>query len=120
MAKESKNWEVMGLVLGASLLRFVGLDHPLWLDEAASILFAWEGYGGVIEALAVDSTPPLFYWMLTGWVAVFGDSEIALRALPAIGGVLSVVATWWAARRFFPSHRWLPVVAGALVAAAMA
>jgi mannosyltransferase len=116
VAKHKTLWEVLGLVVVASVVRFVSLDHPLWLDEAASILFAWQGYGGVVDALAVDSTPPLFYWLLTGWIAVFGDSEIALRALPATGGVLSVLATWYAARRLFPNKEWLPLVAGLLIA----
>ena len=116
MAGHKTVWEVLGLVVVASMLRFIGLDDPLWLDEAASILFAWQGYGGVVDALAVDSTPPLFYWMLTGWIGVFGDSELALRALPATGGVLSVVATWFAARRLFPDQRWVPGVAGLLIA----
>ena len=79
-------------------------------------LFAWQGFGGVVDALAVDSTPPLFYWMLSAWVSIFGDSEVALRALPAVGGVLSVVATWAAARHLFPKSRWIPLTAGLLVA----
>ena len=90
----------MALVgLLALLLRLIRLDDPLWLDEAAAVLIAWEGPTGAVDALARDSTPPLYYWLLWAWTSLVGSTETLVRIPSAVGGVLAVVATMALARR---------------------
>lgn len=109
--------ELLGLAVLAAPLRFVALDrHPLWLDEANSVLVTRGGPGGVIDALSIDGNPPLFYWLLWGWTRLFGESEIAVRALPALLGVLSVLVLHRLAARLFDNRRWLPLLSGVLFA----
>lgn len=43
--------------------------------------------------------PPLFVMLLKGWRATFGDSLLALRALPAACGAATVFLTGWMAHR---------------------
>src|SRR2546428_11725501 len=74
-------------------MRFIGLGHPpLWLDEANTVLIAWRDPRGVVAALAHDGNPPLFYWVLHGWMAIFGSSEAAVRSPSALPRAASVAA----------------------------
>jgi uncharacterized membrane protein len=62
----------------------VGITRSVWLDEAYSVLIAQHGFGGIVDALSRDNNFPLYYFPLSVWMRVFGDSEIALRALSAL------------------------------------
>jgi hypothetical protein len=50
-------------------------------------------------ALGYVDHPPLFVWLLGSHRAVFGDSQLALRALPAAAGALTAFLAGWMARR---------------------
>jgi len=62
----------------------VGIDRPVWLDEANSVLIAKGGFAAIVDGLSRDNNFPLYYFVLSVWMRVFGDSEIALRSLSAI------------------------------------
>ncbi len=80
----------LGAILAVALLtRLTGLGlHEIWLDEANSILIASRPLSGLIEGLAQDANPPLFYLLLHVWMGLFGDSETAVRLLSVLFGVL--------------------------------
>ncbi len=104
------------LLCVAGVLRFAGLGrHPLWFDEANTVLIAWKSLGQILEALVEDANPPLFYWLLHGWMEAFGSTEGAVRSLPALFGVLSVVAIFLTARSLFPELRMVAFVAMGVV-----
>ncbi|MCX6623001.1 MAG: glycosyltransferase family 39 protein [Acidobacteria bacterium] len=69
----------------------MGIERPLWLDEAFCALAARQSAAGIVELLRTDNSMPLYYFLLAGWVRLFGDSEIAIRLLSGIfylgGGV---------------------------------
>jgi uncharacterized membrane protein len=48
-----------------------------------------------------EQTPPLYYYILRGWAAVFGDSETWLRAPSAIFSVGAVAGLYVLVRRIF-------------------
>ena len=50
-------------------------------------------------ALGYVDQPPLFVWVLWLWRTLFGDSQIALRTLPAAAGAATVLLTASMARR---------------------
>ena len=54
------------LVIGV-VLRFV-TRSPLWLDEALSVNIARLPLGDIPEALRHDGHPPLYYFLLHGWM----------------------------------------------------
>jgi uncharacterized membrane protein len=60
-----------------------GLGRSLWLDEANSVHIAQGTPNQVLHALSRDVSPPLYYWFLSGWIRLFGTSEVALR-VPSI------------------------------------
>jgi 4-amino-4-deoxy-L-arabinose transferase-like glycosyltransferase len=93
----------------AALLRVWGLGtRDLWLDEAFSVLYARLDWSAVIDLRRAGTNPPLYHFLLCGWVEVFGSSEAAVRAPSVICGVLSVWAVYRLGRRLWdrPTGLW--------------
>lgn len=79
----------VAMVVGVTVvLRFV-TSSALWLDEALSVNIASLPPGEIVDALRQDGHPPLYYLLLHGWMELFGDGDVAVRAL---SGVFSVGA----------------------------
>ena len=98
----------------ACFLRFYHLGtEELWLDEALSFQIATTSRFG--EALFQENTPPFYYVLLRLWVALFGQTEAALRSMSAVFGTLFVAAMIWAGREWFDARvgLWSGVVAAA-------
>jgi mannosyltransferase len=78
-----------GLALAVGVVfRFISTS-PLWLDEALNVNIASLPLDDIGGALRHDGHPPLFYWLLHGWMDVVGDGNVAARSL---SGALSVAA----------------------------
>ncbi len=88
---------VMVVVLGL-VVRFVARSH-LWLDEALSVNIARLPWGDIPEALRRDGSPPLYYLLLHGWMALFGTGTLAVRALSGLFAVAALPLAWVAAQR---------------------
>ena len=90
-------------LVAASVLAGVGLRFasrsPLWLDEALSVNIARLPLGEISEALRHDGHPPLYYWLLHAWIAVFGEDAAAVRAFSAVWGLALFPLLWVAGRR---------------------
>lgn len=71
----------------------------LWLDEALSVHIAELPLDEMPDALRHDGSPPLYYFLLHGWMTVFGDSNVAVRALSGAFAVASLPLMWLAGRR---------------------
>ena len=89
-------------ILLAAVLRFFRIGYQsLWADEGNSVAMAGRTLAEISAAAAADIHPPLYYWLLNLWVRIFGDSEIAVRALSALFGILLVWLTYQIAVRLF-------------------
>lgn len=89
---------VAGSLLAGLVLRFASRS-PLWLDEALSVNIARLPLGDIPEALRHDGHPPLYYWLLHGWIGVFGEGPPAVRAFSGIWGLALFPLVWIAGRR---------------------
>lgn len=90
---------VAGLVVVGVLLRLSGLEiHSLCADEGGTLLAAFAP--DPIEVLRHDHMPPLTHFLLRAWVAVFGESDTALRLPGALASTGSLVAFAALARRW--------------------
>lgn len=77
-----RSFVAIALALGFAL-RLTGLSvHSLWFDECMTVFVAKSD--SVIGTLAQDRHPPLCFLAFRAWIAAFGDSETALRLLPAL------------------------------------
>src|SRR6185369_9263621 len=81
------------LLLAATFRIYHIIQRPIWTDEGTTTfnLFHFNGQDNLIDGLAArDHHPPLYYYMLQAWVAVTGDSILAMRYFAALAGILSV------------------------------
>ena len=93
-------WLAFALVLVlAAALRLLQIGKlELWLDENYSVVMALRP-GGVLGGALADTNPPLYLYLLKGWMALFGLSAAAVRSLSAVCGVaqLAALGLWLAA-----------------------
>jgi mannosyltransferase len=86
-------------VLAAGVfLRAWGLGtQPLWFDEALSWRLMDFSFPEMMRVVASpgSSHPPLYYLLLRAWVALWGDSEVALRSLAVVCGAVTVLGAYW-------------------------
>src|SRR5262249_44028434 len=83
------------LALGLALRAWHLGGTSLWLDETHSIRLArfwWKQFW--IYAAPVDPNPPLYFTLLKFWLRAFGDSEIAVRSLSVLFGVIGIGAAF--------------------------
>jgi mannosyltransferase len=103
---------VAAIVVVGVALRFFTTSR-LWLDEALSANIAALPVGDLLDALRHDGHPPLYYLLLHGWMELFGDGDVAVRALSGVIGVAVLPLAWVAGRRAagLSGARWALVVA---------
>ncbi|MDQ3936515.1 MAG: glycosyltransferase family 39 protein, partial [Actinomycetota bacterium] len=85
------------LFLGV-VVRFTTVS-PLWLDEAQTVALANLPLGDIVEGLRHDGAPPLFYFLLHGWMRIFGDGDLAVRFLPGLFSVACLPLAWRVGKR---------------------
>ena len=86
-------------VLGVALvLRLAMLGtRDVFRDEAASWLLASYPWADILPRMSAEPYPPLYPFLLKGWMTLFGDGTAALRAPTALAGIGVVALTWtWA------------------------
>jgi mannosyltransferase len=104
------------LVVLAAILRFYRLGHQgFWFDEGNTAQEVSFTFGQMLTLLKhYESTPPLYYGIAWVWSRVFGDTELGLRSLSALVGVLTVPMAFAAASKLVSRRAGL--IAAALVA----
>ena len=91
-------------LLIAVVFRFL-TTSDLWLDEALTVNIAKLPLSELTHALRQDGAPPLYYVLLHGWIQVFGSSDVAVRALSGILGLIFIGLSYVAGRRFGTDER---------------
>lgn len=90
------------IVLLAAALRFFRIGYQsLWADEGNSVAMAGRTLAEIATAAGADIHPPLYYWLLNLWVRVFGTSEVAVRSLSALWGILLIWLVYQIGSRLF-------------------
>ncbi len=92
---------VVPLLLLAFALRVHGLEHHnIWGDEAFSIALGKQPLAQVVDP-DQETNPPLYHILLHFWLAMVGDSVLAVRYLSVIPGMLLVPLTHVIGQRLF-------------------
>jgi mannosyltransferase len=86
------------VLVGSLVLRF-WTRSDLWLDEALTVNIARQPLHQIPSFLKRDGAPPLFYVLLHFWMGWFGTSDVAVRALSGVIGVITLPLTWLAGKR---------------------
>ncbi len=99
----ARKWLFAALAVGL-LLRLHCLIFPyLWLDEYVTL---WS-IGGATYAEMLDrslhwtASAPLFVMSYRLTCDLVGDAELGVKLPGVVGGVLTIWAAWWTARRLF-------------------
>lgn len=81
------------MLLAGVVSRVYLLDRSLWLDEAwvANSMRAVTLQGALYYAEWLQTTPPLFIALGRLFTLLFGTSNSAFRALPALAGIIAVL-----------------------------
>jgi hypothetical protein len=61
----------------------IGIQRPMFIDEANSVIISSFNFGGILNHLRIDNNLPLYYLLLHEWTKWFGISEVAIR-IPSI------------------------------------
>ena len=89
------------------------MDSGYWVDEGITVGIASHDFADIPRLLRQDGSPPLFYLLMHGWMAVAGTGEAATRA-PALGfALLAVPVSWWAGCALFGRRAGIVAAAGA-------
>lgn len=87
------------IFLLAVAFRVYDIDRlDVWIDEANAILTASQSLPVVFQKLRLDSSPPLYYVVLHGWIRLFGDGALAVRLLSSLFSLALVAATYAAGK----------------------
>ena len=109
-------WALIGLGLGAFLLRFWGLGRlPLFVDEAytgydaASVLETGRDMWGVLlpvyfQSWGGDALEGLYRYLCLPFVGLLGPLALAVRLPAALVGTATVILTFFAGRRLLDAR----------------
>jgi mannosyltransferase len=88
----------VAVLVVALVLRF-WTRSDLWLDEALTVDIARLPLHEIPAYLRRDGSPPLYYYLLHFWIELFGTSDVAVRSLGGLFGVITLPLVWLAGKR---------------------
>jgi mannosyltransferase len=93
------------LLLTVLLGTFLRLYHisaqSLGADDTWSVWVSKLSLHGIVQTTAADVHPPLYYFLLHYWMAYFGTSELAVKLLSVVFGVLAIIVVYSLGRQLF-------------------
>jgi mannosyltransferase len=94
--KKSALTLLLAILLLAAALRTYGVGRQaLRGDEAFSVRFSEQAPSAIVAATAAaEPNPPLYWFVLHGWMRAAGTSELAVRWPSALAGVVAVAVTY--------------------------
>ena len=109
--------KIDGVILGLGLAIFLAITlanisrASIWFDEAFSAYITQFSFWDIARYTAADVHPPLYYWVLKVWSALFGTTELAYRSLSVIFGAGVISMAFVLARKLFSrSIAWLSLL----------
>lgn len=86
------DWGLAAVAAVALAVRLPHLiDRSLWYDESSSWQTAKFSFPEMIRSVRLNVHLPLYYTLLKGWMAVWGESVASLRGFSVFFGLLTVV-----------------------------
>jgi uncharacterized protein (DUF2141 family) len=104
------------IIIGVACLVYAtGIAHEsLWFDEAFSYKVASHSPREILGLMTADNHPPLYYFLLSAVMSIFGNSVWALRLLSVLGAIGLVGLGAGPVRRIF-GNRTALVYAGVVL-----
>ena len=112
-------WSTPGAAVLATSAAGVSMGEAVAGFLVSALLFAFAGFSGIFERMLGRIPLSLASAMLAGVLLRFGiDAFAAIQAAPAL--VLSMLATWLLARRWWPRYAVIATLLAGIAAAALA
>lgn len=93
-------WYLIGIALIATILRSLSITKAdIWHDEGYTAMMTAHPPLEIIRLAVQDFHPPLYALAVHAWSALFGTSELALRSLSLVCGVVTVVLIYFIMKR---------------------
>ncbi|WMJ00128.1 glycosyltransferase family 39 protein [Pseudomonas chlororaphis subsp. aurantiaca] len=106
---------LLPILLLAAATRFYDLTAAaIWGDEGSSLLLSRYGLSELWVHAAHDVHPPLYFMLLRGWIALFGDGIFTIRSFSAWPGIVCVGLGVWLVAQI--ASRRAAILAGFLLA----
>jgi mannosyltransferase len=104
------------ITIAGAILRLATLTkESFWFDEGATVSFALKSFSEIGNVVSSgEFNPPLFYWLEHIVVMAAGVSELSMRFIPAVAGILAIPAIYYLGKEI--SDDWLGLGAAALLA----
>ena len=81
------------IILAGAIVRLIGLNQSLWLDEATTANVSRFSYQQILTVFSPhDFHPPLYYFFLKFWADIFGNLPISVR-LPSV--IFSLISAYF-------------------------
>lgn len=93
------------LTIGLALRLYHNTDISLWHDEAFSVLLLKYSWGEMMQRIALDVHPPMYYIALRIWHYVFGDSLLALRGFSIFFGLATALGGYALVKAAFKNNK---------------
>lgn len=108
---------LVAVLLAAFALRLFQLDaQSLWWDEGISLHLATSSPAQIVSDRAGNIHPPLYFFILKGWVSLVGVTPFVARYLSVLASLVQVTAVYAASRRWLGRSPavWLAVLFSAV------
>lgn len=105
---------VAAIALGAAARCYLLVERPLWADEIFTLNVAQRDFAGIVEALRVDSGPPLHYVLARLALLPFahpGPFDVLVRVPSVVASLLHLPLLVLVARRLGRPGAGLPAAA---------
>jgi len=106
---------LLGVLVGVAARIALVVEKPLWADEIFTLGLARQPVASIVEALRVDSGPPLHYFLARLVLLPFGHApgphDVAVRILSLAASLLHLPLLVLAARRLGKPEAGLPAAA---------
>lgn len=96
LARRVLEYRLLPIFLLAAGIRFYDLTaSAIWGDEGSSLLLSQYSLMEIWRHAARDVHPPLYFMLLHGWIALFGDGILSVRMFSAVPGIVTVGLGVW-------------------------
>lgn len=83
--------QIIAVLVLSLVLRLIGINQSLWLDEAISANVAKMPIGEIVKNFSInDFHPPLYYWFLDIWTKIFGSNVVLLRLSSVLFSLVTI------------------------------
>lgn len=97
-----RGWNLVlavGIILLAAVLRWYNLSAwDMWTDEVQTL---WTSVSGDFKEGPMYRTAPVNFWLTGLAVRVFGETELGVRFVPWLMGVLTIAIFLWSCAKWF-------------------